>query len=79
VVTTFLLDGKITPRQRAIVLLLQRDLSDRDIALEMGLRPQTVKTYMKDLRRRTGLKRCGLAIAGYLLAQKEAECPRKQP
>lgn len=60
--------GKITPQQRRICMLLALDRGDKEIAVEIGVQVQTLKDYMKNLRKRTGLRRCGLAVAGYLLS-----------
>lgn len=48
-------DGHATPRERELLRLLAAHRTKRQIADELGLSPQTVKTYTRDLYRKLGV------------------------
>ncbi len=46
----------LTPRQRAILEAISRAKSNKEIAVEMGLSCETVKSHMRDIFRRLNVK-----------------------
>jgi DNA-binding NarL/FixJ family response regulator len=56
----------LSPRQRAILLMVARGLSNEEIAVEIDLSKSSVKKYVADLFRRTACRnRVALVIAAY--------------
>jgi DNA-binding NarL/FixJ family response regulator len=51
-------------RQMEIVQALQRGLTNKQIAAELGTSPATIRDYLCDAYRRTGLDRWNLIRAG---------------
>lgn len=62
---------QLSPRQLDLVLCLGRGFKDIDIARRTGLTLNTVRSYMRDLARETGMTRLGLAVLGYRLTGQE--------
>jgi len=55
----------LTPRERQVMELVEIGMKNRDIALELGIRPGTVKIHLKHIFEKTGVRgRYGLALAG---------------
>jgi two-component system nitrate/nitrite response regulator NarL len=55
----------LTPRERQVMELVESGMKNRDIALELGIRPGTVKIHLKHIFEKTGVRgRYGLALAG---------------
>jgi two-component system nitrate/nitrite response regulator NarL len=56
----------LTPREEEVLDLVQQGLSNRDIALHLGIRPGTVKIHMKHIFEKTGIRgRHSLELAGF--------------
>ena len=62
----------LTPRERQVVLLIQQNKKYREIATELGLGYETVKTYATRIRKKLDLS-SKVAIA--LWAQKKGRLP----
>ena len=45
----------LTPRERQVLELVGRNLSNREIAERLFIRPETVKVHLANLRRKLGL------------------------
>ena len=54
--TVVLGDIKLSKRQKQLILMLDRGLSNRDIAAELNIREHTVKVHLWRLFRRLGVK-----------------------
>lgn len=54
---------KLSPRQLDCIRLLARGMTDRAIACELGLSPQTVREYVEAARQRYGVKRRAQLVA----------------
>jgi DNA-binding CsgD family transcriptional regulator len=55
----------LTPRQRQVLLLVERGLRNAEIAAHLGLTEQTVKTYMRALMARLGARTRQEAVHAY--------------
>lgn len=56
----------MTARERQVADLVAQGLKNREIALELGIRPGTVKVHLKHIFEKTGIRgRYGLALAGW--------------
>ena len=51
-------DTKLSKRQKQLILMLDRGLSNRDIATELSISEHTVKVHLWRLFRRLGVKSC---------------------
>ncbi len=59
---------RLTPRQRQVLLLVGKGLSNAEIALELGIKPSTVAFHITNLLRALGVQsRVGLALVGRAL------------
>jgi two-component system nitrate/nitrite response regulator NarL len=57
--------SNLTPREQEVVELVEQGLKNKDIALNMGIRPGTVKIHLKHIFEKTGIRgRYGLALSG---------------
>ena len=55
----------LTPRERQVMELVEQGMKNREIALELGIRPGTVKIHLKHIFEKTGVHgRHGLALNG---------------
>jgi len=55
----------LTPRERQVMGLVEQGFKNREIALELGIRPGTVKIHLKHIFEKTGVHgRHGLALNG---------------
>lgn len=62
----------LTARERQVVLLIQQNKKYREIATELGLGYETVKTYATRIRQKLGLSS---KVAVALWAQKKGRLP----
>ena len=62
----------LTPRERQVVLLIQQNKKYREIATELGLGYETVKTYATRIRKKLDLSS---KVAVALWAQKKGRLP----
>src|SRR5260370_498002 len=57
--------SELTPREQQVLELVEQGFKNKEIALELGIRPGTVKIHLKHIFDTTGvLWRYGLAISG---------------
>ena len=57
--------SELTARERQVLELVEQGFKNKDIALELGIRPGTVKIHLKHIFEKTGVRgRYGLAING---------------
>jgi DNA-binding NarL/FixJ family response regulator len=55
----------LTPREQQVMELVGQGLKNREVALELGIRPGTVKVHLKHIFEKTGAQgRYNLALAG---------------
>lgn len=54
---------KLTPRQREILAMKAKGLTDREVASHLGIKYTTVKSYARNARERTGKTTFELAVA----------------
>lgn len=55
----------LTPREQQVMELVEHGLKNKEIALELGIRPGTVKIHLKHIFEKTGVRgRYGLALSG---------------
>ena len=58
-------DSELTPREHQVLELVEQGSKNKEIALELGIRPGTVKIHLKHIFEKTGVRgRYGLAING---------------
>jgi DNA-binding NarL/FixJ family response regulator len=56
---------ELTPREQQVLELVEQGLKNREIALELGIRPGTVKIHLRRIFEKTGVHgRYGLALNG---------------
>ena len=56
---------ELTPREAEVLRLVEQGLKNREIGVELGIRPGTVKVHLKHIFEKTGVRgRYGLAING---------------
>jgi DNA-binding NarL/FixJ family response regulator len=46
----------LSPRERAVALLIAGGLSNKDVARELGLSPSTVKTHVHNIFQKLGVR-----------------------
>jgi two-component system nitrate/nitrite response regulator NarL len=57
--------SELTPREHQVLQLVEQGFKNKEIALELGIRPGTVKIHLKHIFEKTGVHgRYGLAISG---------------
>jgi DNA-binding NarL/FixJ family response regulator len=57
--------SELTPREHQVLELVEQGSKNKEIALELGIRPGTVKIHLKHIFEKTGVRgRYGLAISG---------------
>jgi DNA-binding NarL/FixJ family response regulator len=57
--------SELTPREHQVLGLVEQGSKNKEIALELGIRPGTVKIHLKHIFEKTGVRgRYGLAISG---------------
>jgi two-component system, NarL family, nitrate/nitrite response regulator NarL len=57
--------SELTPRERQVLEMVEQGFKNKEIALELGIRPGTVKIHLKHIFEKTGVRgRYGLAISG---------------
>ncbi len=57
--------SELTPREHQVLQMVEQGFKNKEIALELGIRPGTVKIHMKHIFEKTGVRgRYGLAISG---------------
>ncbi len=57
--------SELTPREQQVLELVEQGYKNREIALELGIRPGTVKIHLKHIFEKTGVRgRFGLALNG---------------
>ncbi|HVT95501.1 MAG TPA: response regulator transcription factor [Bryobacteraceae bacterium] len=55
----------LTPREQEVMALVEQGFKNREIAIELGIRPGTVKIHLKHIFEKTGVHgRYGLALNG---------------
>jgi len=55
----------LTPREQQVLDLVEQGMKNKDIAVQMGIRPGTVKIHLKHIFEKTGIHgRYGLALNG---------------
>jgi DNA-binding NarL/FixJ family response regulator len=56
---------ELTARERQVLELVEQGMRNKDIALQLGIRPGTVKIHLKHIFEKTGIRgRYGLALSG---------------
>lgn len=57
--------SELTAREHQVLELVEQGFKNKEIALELGIRPGTVKIHLKHIFEKTGVRgRYGLAISG---------------
>ena len=57
--------SELTPREQEVLEMVERGFKNREVALELGIRPGTVKIHLKHIFEKTGVRgRYGLVING---------------
>ncbi len=57
--------SELTPREQQVLEMVEQGFKNKEIALELGIRPGTVKIHLKHIFEKTGVRgRYGLAING---------------
>jgi len=57
--------SELTPREHQVLELVEQGSKNKEIAVELGIRPGTVKIHLKHIFEKTGVRgRYGLAISG---------------
>ena len=57
--------SELTAREHQVLELVEQGFKNKEIALELGIRPGTVKIHLKHIFEKTGVRgRYGLAING---------------
>jgi two-component system, NarL family, nitrate/nitrite response regulator NarL len=57
--------SELTPREQQVLELVEQGFKNKDIALDLGIRPGTVKIHLKHIFEKTGVRgRYGLALNG---------------
>jgi DNA-binding CsgD family transcriptional regulator len=78
---------RVTPRQREILKLSSKGLTEKEIAQQLGVSPATVRTHLERFYKSNGLRNKAEAIAFWLraiprdgrLADGEADRVRRGP
>jgi len=57
--------SELTPREQQVLELVEQGFKNKEIAVELGIRPGTVKIHLKHIFEKTGVRgRYGLALSG---------------
>jgi two-component system nitrate/nitrite response regulator NarL len=57
--------SELTPREQQVLELVEQGFKNKEIALDLGIRPGTVKIHLKHIFEKTGVRgRYGLALSG---------------
>ena len=57
--------SELTARERQVLVLVEQGFKNKEIALDLGIRPGTVKIHLKHIFEKTGVRgRYGLALTG---------------
>lgn len=56
----------LSPRELEVIALMAAGLTNRGIALQLGLRPSTAKTYAESIYRKLGAQNRAAAVATWL-------------
>src|ERR1700691_2638917 len=57
--------SELTPREHQVLEMVEQGFKNKEIALELGIRPGTVKIHLKQICKKPGVRaRYGLAISG---------------
>lgn len=57
--------GELTSREQQVLELVEQGFKNKEIAVELGIRPGTVKIHLKHIFEKTGVRgRYGLALSG---------------
>ena len=57
--------SELTPREHQVLEMVEQGFKNKEIALELGIRPGTVKIHLKHIFEKTGVRgRYGLALTG---------------
>jgi DNA-binding NarL/FixJ family response regulator len=57
--------SELTAREHQVLELVEQGFKNKEIAIELGIRPGTVKIHLKHIFEKTGVRgRYGLAISG---------------
>ncbi|HLK17573.1 MAG TPA: response regulator transcription factor [Bryobacteraceae bacterium] len=57
--------SELTPREQQVLQLVEQGFKNKEIAVELGIRPGTVKIHLKHIFEKTGVRgRYGLALSG---------------
>jgi DNA-binding NarL/FixJ family response regulator len=57
--------SELTPREQQVLELVEQGFKNKEIAIELGIRPGTVKIHLKHIFEKTGVRgRYGLALNG---------------
>jgi len=57
--------SELTPRELQVLELVEQGFKNKEIAVELGIRPGTVKIHLKHIFEKTGIRgRYGLALSG---------------
>jgi two-component system nitrate/nitrite response regulator NarL len=57
--------SELTPREQQVMELVEQGLKNKEIGIELGIRPGTVKIHLKHIFEKTGVHgRYGLALSG---------------
>jgi DNA-binding NarL/FixJ family response regulator len=57
--------SELTPREHQVLEMVEQGFKNKEIALELGIRPGTVKIHLKHIFEKTGVRgRYGLAVSG---------------
>ena len=71
--------SSLTSRERQVLELVEQGMRNKEIAIELGIRPGTVKIHMKHIFEKTGVHgRYGLAIQGLRLKASRESCETPQ-
>jgi two-component system nitrate/nitrite response regulator NarL len=58
--------SELTPREQQVLEMVEQGFKNKEIGLELGIRPGTVKIHLKHIFEKTGVRgRYGLAINGF--------------
>ena len=55
-------DGRLTPRQRAVLKLIARGLCHKRVAQRLNVEPSTVRTHLNDIHHRLGTENAPHAV-----------------